>query len=399
MRLASERVTATTNTLAKHADAVLDSMELVLARVADEMERQSWDKVRAAPDLHQFLEDMRSGLPQVESIFVIDRHGQLAATSRSFPAPVFDAREREYFKGAQEQKGIFVSAPFRGQSNTGSAFVLSRAFIRDGGFDGVLGVRVFPAYFDAFYEAVLQRPGASAAALIRHTDGAVLLRYPEVAGSPQKLPPSSPLMQAAAGGAEHGIYTGVSSIDGRQRLAGFVRLQRFPLLVNYTMDRSVILGAWYSHVAIFAFFAVLAGLALFLTARLTLARATQEKYSLHLLVEETERRQQAEAKLQQSQKLEALGRLTGGVAHDFNNLLAAILGGIELSSKHVDHPRAVRLLGMAREAAQRGAKLTSHMLAFARKQDVALQTVDTNTLLEEMNELLDRTIGGLVRVL
>jgi hypothetical protein len=100
MRLASERVTATTNTLAKHADAVLDSMELVLARVADEMERQSWDKVRAAPDLHQFLEDMRSGLPQVESIFVIDRHGQLAATSRSFPAPVFDAREREYFRSA-----------------------------------------------------------------------------------------------------------------------------------------------------------------------------------------------------------------------------------------------------------------------------------------------------------
>jgi signal transduction histidine kinase len=261
----------------------------------------------------------------------------------------------------------------------------------------VLAVRVYPAYFTAFYEAVLQRPGASDAALVRHTDGALLIRYPEVANAPKKLPASSPLLRAAAGDAKQGIYTGISSIDSRQRLSAFVRLERFPLLVNYTMDRSIILGAWYEHLATFSVFALLAGLALVFTARMTLARAAREQESLRLLVAETERRQHAEARLQQAQKMEALGRLTGGVAHDFNNLLAAVLGGLELSAKHVEHPRAVRLLQMAKEAAQRGAVLTSHMLAFARKQDVKLQHVDPNALIQGMQEVLNRTTGGLVR--
>ena len=75
--------------------------------------------------------------------------------------------------------------------------------------------------------------------------------------------------------------------------------------------------------------------------------------------------------LYQSQKLEAIGRLTGGVAHDFNNLLMAVLGSLELARKRLpDDPQINRLIGNAIQGAQRGAMLTQRMLTFARRQEL-----------------------------
>lgn len=104
------------------------------------------------------------------------------------------------------------------------------------------------------------------------------------------------------------------------------------------------------------------------------------------------------ATLVQAQKLDAIGQLTGGVAHDFNNLLAAILGSLELALKRIDDPVQQRLLGVAQQAAERGAKLTAHMLAFSRKQDLVLQPVAANDVIVGMSELLRRAIGAMVRV-
>ncbi len=104
------------------------------------------------------------------------------------------------------------------------------------------------------------------------------------------------------------------------------------------------------------------------------------------------------ATLVQAQKLDAIGQLTGGVAHDFNNLLAAILGSLELALKRTDDPAQKRLLTVAERAAERGAKLTAHMLAFSRKQDLVLQPVAANDVIAGMTELLRRAIGSMVRV-
>jgi two-component system NtrC family sensor kinase len=398
LKLAEERVAATTDTLAEHAKSVLQSVDLVLYRVADRVEGKSWGEIRASQDLHRFLATLRESLPQVESIFLVAPDGVIAASSRSFPAPVFNAGEREYFKGAADRKGLFVSEPFRGQTSGTFAFTMSRPLSRDGGFNGVVAVTVYPGYFEGFYRAVLERPNASTAALVRVSDGSLLIRFPQTGKLPQKLPRTSPLLRAAASGDQRGVYQGVSSIDGKTRISGFARLDAFGLTVNYNLDSSAVLARWYANITLFAVFAALAGVALFVTARLTLAHALRQEENLRLLIAETERRQEAEAKLQHVQKMEALGRLTGGVAHDFNNLLAAILGGIDLARKRIDDPNAVRLLGMASEAAQRGAKLTQQMLAFSRKQDVEPRSIDPGAVLRGMDELLRRTIGGLIRI-
>jgi PAS domain S-box-containing protein len=97
----------------------------------------------------------------------------------------------------------------------------------------------------------------------------------------------------------------------------------------------------------------------------------------------------------QSQKMEAIGKLTGGVAHDFNNLLSVIVGSLDLARRRMaEGGDVVRLLDNAMKAAERGAALTQRMLAFARRQELKLETVDLAELVRGMAELLQRTIGA-----
>ena len=108
----------------------------------------------------------------------------------------------------------------------------------------------------------------------------------------------------------------------------------------------------------------------------------------------------AQEALRQSQKLETIGQLTGGVAHDFNNLLMAIRSSLELLQGRIAQhdERSAKLLTNAVKAAERGASLTQRMLAFARKQELDAKPVDVVALLSSMADLLDRSIGPQVEV-
>jgi len=119
----------------------------------------------------------------------------------------------------------------------------------------------------------------------------------------------------------------------------------------------------------------------------------------------TERKQSEEAlekaRIQffQAQKMDAVGKLTGGVAHDFNNILAAIMGSVSLAQRRMKQGQDIsRFLDNAMTAAQRGATLTQRMLAFARKQELELEPVDLLDSVREMSELLSRTIGAGVSI-
>ncbi|WP_019904467.1 response regulator [Methylobacterium sp. 77] len=106
-----------------------------------------------------------------------------------------------------------------------------------------------------------------------------------------------------------------------------------------------------------------------------------------------------EARLRQSDKMQALGTLAGGIAHDFNNLLTAILGSLELvGPKIVDQPRVQRLVTNAAQAAQRGASLTKRLLSFSRARDLRPRSVDVNALVTGMDALLGGSLGGLVTI-
>ncbi len=116
------------------------------------------------------------------------------------------------------------------------------------------------------------------------------------------------------------------------------------------------------------------------------------------LTDITERRR-AEQALMQSQKMEAIGKLTGGVAHDFNNLLAVVVGNLELLRKRVkEDPKAAMLVENALSGAQRGSNLTQRMLAFARKQELRPEAVSLPDVVQSMRPLLQRSVGPSVQL-
>ena len=113
------------------------------------------------------------------------------------------------------------------------------------------------------------------------------------------------------------------------------------------------------------------------------------------------RREAAEEGLRNAQRLEGLGRLTGGVAHDFNNLLTAILGTARALERYLgprSDERSQRLIGSIVSAVQRGSRLNASLLAFARRQPLTLATVDANALLREFLPLLRRALDETITV-
>ncbi len=116
------------------------------------------------------------------------------------------------------------------------------------------------------------------------------------------------------------------------------------------------------------------------------------------LTAEIAEREKAEARLVQAQKMEAIGQLTGGVAHDFNNLLTVVVGSLDLVLRKSGDEAVLRLVRNALQAAERGANLTSQLLAFSRRQRLSPVALDINAVINGMRDLLVRSIGPQVEI-
>ncbi|WP_242199454.1 MULTISPECIES: ATP-binding protein [unclassified Pseudomonas] len=114
---------------------------------------------------------------------------------------------------------------------------------------------------------------------------------------------------------------------------------------------------------------------------------------------EVQARSSAEAQLRQSQKLEAIGGLTGGVAHDFNNLLQVIAGNLHLLARHEpENAQVQRRVTAAIAAVERGAKLSSQLLAFARRQPLSPAVYNPQRIYAGLGELLQRALGETIHI-
>ncbi|HKQ16236.1 MAG TPA: response regulator [Steroidobacteraceae bacterium] len=118
-----------------------------------------------------------------------------------------------------------------------------------------------------------------------------------------------------------------------------------------------------------------------------------------LVLRDIAERRRAEEMLRQSQKMEAIGQLTGGIAHDFNNLLTAVIGNLDMiRTRATGNDRLQRMADNALEAARKGAKLSSQLLAFSRSQRMNVGPVDLAQVLGGMSGLLAQSVGPSVRV-
>ena len=147
----------------------------------------------------------------------------------------------------------------------------------------------------------------------------------------------------------------------------------------------------------YAGFALLIVMAALLVAVLGATNA-REVEAYRKLQAEIREREKAEEALRQSQKMEAMGQLTGGVAHDFNNLLMVASSGIDLLDRTTDPARRERLRQGVRQAIDRGASLTQQLLAFSRRTPLKPEVVDIGHRLAGMHALLDRSLREDVKV-
>ncbi len=132
-----------------------------------------------------------------------------------------------------------------------------------------------------------------------------------------------------------------------------------------------------------------------------LAEASLRDFAAELEVrveERTREREQAIAQLHEAQKLETLGQLTGGVAHDFNNLLTPVLGGLDVLRRMHRDEKSQRLIGGALQASERARTLVSRLLAFARRQNLEARPVDIGALVEDMLDMIRRSLGPQIEI-
>jgi signal transduction histidine kinase len=133
-----------------------------------------------------------------------------------------------------------------------------------------------------------------------------------------------------------------------------------------------------------------------------LSETLEKKVSVRTeaLVEEMQRRIEAEEVLRQAQKMEAIGQLTGGVAHDFNNMLAVIMGGLDLALRRLakGDTSVDKYLTNAQEGTRRAAALTQRLLAFARQQPLEPEPVEASKLIAGMSDLLRRSLGETIKL-
>jgi signal transduction histidine kinase/CheY-like chemotaxis protein len=354
-----------------------------------------------------------AGVRQVREVEVTDRDGHILFSSHPAPTQELPPAMRNFVaaQAAHADTELQFSDPLHGPDGQWTALMLRPILSHDGAFDGAAIALLNLGYFEDFYRAV--ELNESGAILLHLRDGTVLARYPHsdavIGESYADLPPFKDILA-------HGLAGTVimdSPIDGTRRVLAIRALKAFPLAVNVSVAQNRVLAAWRRQTWTFSLVAVGASVAIFGLLLLLAQRSRQVEVLLgdyriakdaaedahKRLVEQMAERERAEAALRQAQRIEAVGQLTGGVAHDFNNLLTVLIGNIDLIRKApaLDPLLAGRLAAM-RAAAERGAMLTSHLLAFARRQPLSPRAVDLNALVAGMQSLLQSALGPRVQI-
>jgi two-component system NtrC family sensor kinase len=373
---AEQEVIETTDVFEAQALNVFETHELVARLVDQKVGNMSWDEIASSQSLHDYMKDIGEQYPQVAGIGLVDATGTLRNSNITFPTPPLNYSDRDYFAALRERDvGSFVGQPVMGRLDTTANFMLVRRRSEGNGFNGVIVVRVSPDYFVEFWRKTA--PSAETMAGLVRGDLKVLARDPPSASA--SLSPTS-ATGLAIRQSDRGSYRTVSGLDGVDRLMAFRRVGSYEVYVTHGIAVSAALAAWYRHLVIYGGFFALAAAALL--------------WSSHRVLAEVRRRNLAEERLHQSEKMEALGQLTGQFAHDFGNILTAILLNLEpMRGEYKDSTQLDEAVDHAISAAEQGQKAVRSMLAFARREPLESEDVEIDATLTGIEVMIQQALG------
>ncbi len=406
-RAAEHHVERTTQILHEHALKIFETHQLMLDQINERLRTLDWTNARDVSALHDVLAHLQKLLPQVVDIIVTDPSGHVRTESLvDHPNPATDLSDRDYFKQlkASDQRLPFVSRAVFGR-RTGMAIfnMASRARGPDKNrFYGVVVISIDQAYFVDFYQNIEHQYAQSV--VLEREDGSVLASQPPMTSVMMPSSAALPSREEAEPGA---ALIQQSMVDGTQHIFGYQKVGAYPVVIGFGISWDSALAPWWRNMKGYGLVAALSSLALLGVSGFAIRRIRLEgkatvswRETAALLKNEMAERARVEDQLRQAQKMEAVGQLTGGIAHDFNNLLTVVIGNLDLLSRRMPENEA-NLRGLIRNAvdgATRAAGLTSRLLSFSRQQPLDPKTVDANTLVNGMSNLLGRTLGEAVSI-
>lgn len=375
----------------------------VLVRVLEEQTARSFeavdltllgmiDAMRLNPSLPahdtRFEESMRQRLrllPHVRALYVIGPDGFITQDTDYPKTPHVSLADRDYFQAHAKDPSLslHIGQPLISRSlGTWFVSVSRRLDGPDGRFDGIAVAAVEPRYFERFYRD-LNLGEHDSIGLFRR-DGIVLVRGPHRDDAIGTDWSGNEVFRVHLPSAPFGTYRSTALLDGEDRIFSYRSLETYPLVVAVGLAEADLLAGWRRSVTVTG--AVVSAMTILIVALITLwvkRRTEKERAAYHRI---------------QTQKLEALGHMTGGVAHDFNNLMAVVASGLRLIRGKVDDEEVRNIADTAAAAVERGTKLTQQMLAFARQQELKVVRADVNELIAGMEDLLRNAAGPAVEL-
>jgi len=350
-------------------------------------------------EIHARLADMVAGLPAVVNLNIWDADGRPIARSDRYPTDrVVSVADRAYF---QQQRNapvpLGISDVLTGRQ---TGLRLLNATIRrktaDGRFAGIVSVSLSPAFFSEYYRSLsIENPTLTRFALAR-TDGTILADWPLSGGADggPRLPMNDDVFSRIKAGDRQGQLETTSPRDGQRRFISFERVGNYPLYVVAGVSRTAMLAGWLRFVGLLAALLVPVTAGLSYVSLVALRKTRREQAITAALNDAVQRRAAAEKGRLESQKLETLAQLTGGVAHDFNNLLAIVSSSLHVHRHlHPELGEERHIQAMAR-AVQSGTRLTRQLLSFSRKQALRPEVIALQTWLPGSEGLLRSTLGS-----
>ena len=289
--------------LEEHTAKIVEGQELIIARIDDRLRGLDWDAIATSADIHGFVQHLASQYEQIQTITLIDDKGRVRVTSRGPPlARPEDVSDRDYLIAARNgDAGTFIAHPYTDRLSGRVSFAISRPRLdRDGRFDGLIQIVLYPRYFSSFFASVASQPNDTVALLLE--DGTYLVRYPAFQRSEQVAAVKAQLPAAAKAEGDAGPQLLRSSVDGLAREYTFLRVGALPLYVSFARTDRAILGGWYLDAMLYGAFGAAAAAALVLTSWTALRRARREQAAIATLEAEMHRRAAAETKLRRSEQ-------------------------------------------------------------------------------------------------
>jgi signal transduction histidine kinase/CheY-like chemotaxis protein len=354
-------------------------LNLVGDALGDDAETQLRARERA---LHEQMVRMSATLRHLQGLFVMGPSGRMIANNRAYPAPPVNVTDRSFFRHHQGGGTQPFFTELLTSRTTGEPFfdMSLRRNGRGGELTAVLSASLAPQYFADFYSDLAAKDRTLNIEM-RHANGALLAGWPRAPAS-----------------ADSASVTASATANDTQRIVAERPLANYPVRITAWIDPAAALTPWWRQLAVLASFVVPTSLTLMYVAWVALQRTHRAITVAQQLHDETAQRLHIEDNLRQAQKLEALGRLGGGVAHDVNNLLMVIANNVyllrRLQPSVADSPH----LAAIERAVAGGSKLTGQLLSFAHRQPLRPQRVRLQERLPQLQSLLGPAVGSSVRV-